>query len=68
MIEVALFIGAAWLITKTKTWTKGPYVSDHINLATLFTSCFDAGPLRFKDEQDNDDPNSNPDYIWNETS
>ena len=69
MIEAGIFIGAAWLITKTKTWTKGPYFSDHVDIKALFLSFFDAGPLRFKDdERATEDPNSNPHYVWNETS
>ena len=67
MIEFAFFIAIAFVVVRTKTWTKGPHLSDYIQLEPLITSAFDEGPLRFKgDEQAHEDPNSNPHYIWYE--
>lgn len=67
MVEIAIFIGIILLVTRTKTWTQGPYVSDHVQFKAIITSCLDEGPLRFTAaKQGTEDPNSNPDYIWNE--
>ena len=69
MVKIAIFLGIAWLCTKTKTWNKGPRISDFVDFKAVLISCFDEGPLRFQDdEQDNDDPNSNPHYNWNENA
>lgn len=71
MLEAALFLVLAILITKTRTWNKGPRLRDTIQFKAVFMSMFDAGPLRLVDEEDEqgtEDPNSNPHYIWYEQS
>lgn len=68
MVEALIFIGIAWLVLRTRTWNRGPYITDHIDFSVLGASVFDDGPLRIQAEPDNEDPNSNPDYIWYERS
>jgi len=67
-MEIAIFLIIAWLMTRTKTWNKGPKVSDYIKFHVLIASCLDAGPMRYGTETAQEDPNSNPDYIWYERS
>lgn len=68
MVEAALFLAVAWLMTRTKTWNRKPHLSDYVHLIDLVTSALDSGPLRFTDETVQEDPNSTPDYIWYERS
>ena len=68
-MELAFFliVGAGlarWFKHKSRN---EPKLSDYVDWTVLFVTIFDNDPIRLKDpELAQEDPNSNPHYIWNE--
>ena len=71
-MELIALVFVCWLVTRWKPWSNGPKFRDSFSITRFVSSCLDEGPMKWKPthkqlaDRGNEDPNSNPHYIWNE--